>query len=62
MKTRNVGDADGPTDGIVPTRQCGRCRRLVDAEPGTHAWELRDWWLCPQCATALTPHGPTGPD
>ncbi len=56
-------DADAAADDEpAATRQCGRCRRHVDAEAGTHPWELRDWWLCPDCTTSLTPRGPTGRD
>ena len=49
---------DDPTDDLVPSRQCGRCRLRFPISADTHPWELNDWWLCLECRHALTPRRP----
>ena len=44
-----------PDAGDVPSRQCGRCRMLFDADPTLDARGRQEWWLCPACEVALLP-------
>lgn len=45
------------TDLTAPTatRRCGRCLGEFPIAAGTHPMELRDWWMCEQCADSLIP-------
>jgi hypothetical protein len=44
---------DGDDD--APSRQCGRCRLMFQADPALDIRARREWWLCPECESKLLP-------
>ena len=46
-----------PADPGLQPRVCGRCRVLFEGDPTLPAAALPTWWVCPDCRTALLPHG-----
>lgn len=52
-----VGPAPGqtstPSSGSL--RQCGRCRLYFPAAGDLHPAELKEWWSCADCSTAIIP-------
>lgn len=36
-----------------PTRQCGRCREIFEADESAPVEPTTSWWLCPPCRTKL---------
>ncbi|HVM54509.1 MAG TPA: hypothetical protein VM262_15070 [Acidimicrobiales bacterium] len=42
-----------PSEAVLPSRICGRCRQLFDGDPSLHPLALAEWWACPACRVAL---------